>query len=165
MEMEHIDDLKAGQTGAAGRSPYMAIDLYQQVLMSLLRKLSMNVPSISDLPERIGICFDSDITVNIELLSHYHGGQVLLTGKVGPVADFGTFFDVCTLVAKGNFCLTKANGCALSVHEESQTVYVQYACPLASGDFRMIDAAVQLLEKALLAIIEFIKRVRSEGLH
>ena len=138
---------------------------YQQVLMSLLRNLSMNVSDMSDLPDRIGICFDSDITVNIELLSRYHGEQVLLTGKVGPVADFGTYFDVCALVANGNFCLSKANGCTLSVQEESQTVYVQYACPLVSGDFRMIEAAVELLEKALLATIEAVKRIRSEGLH
>ena len=59
---------------------------YQQVLISLLRNLSMNVSDMSDLPDRIGICFDSDITVNIELLSRYHGEQGLLTGKVGPVA-------------------------------------------------------------------------------
>ena len=130
---------------------------YQQVLISLLRNLSMNVSDMSDLPDRIGICFDSDITVNIELLSRYHGEQVLLTGKVGPVADFGTYFDVCTLVANGNFCLTKANGCTLSVHEETQTVYVQYACPLVSGDFRTIEVVAQFLENALLHIIEFIK--------
>ena len=138
---------------------------YQQVLTSLFRRLSLNAPSISDLPESIGICFDSDITVNIELLSYYHGEKILLTTKVGPVSNFGTFFDVCALVAKGNFRLARANGCTLSVHEESQTVYVQYACPLVSGDFRMIEGAVELLEKALLAIIEAVNRIRSEGLH
>ena len=125
----------------------------------------MNVSGLSDLPGRIGICFDSDITVNIELFSRCHGEHVLLTGKVGPVADFGTYFDVCALVAKGNFGLTKANGCTLSVHEESQTVYIQYACRLISGDFRTIEVVAELLEKALLDIIEFIKHIRSEGLN
>ena len=138
---------------------------YQQVLYSLLGKLSINQSSISDLPDRIGICFDSDIPVNIELLSHFQDEKIILTGKVGSVSEFGTFFDVNALIAKGNFYLAKANGCTLSVHDESQTVYIQYALPLLPGDFTVVEVTTRLLEQVLINIVEFIKHVRLEMLH
>lgn len=128
-------------------------------------KLSFDVPVDTDLPDRIGICFDSDITINIELMGHLQNEKIVLTGKIGSVAEFGTFFDVCALAAKSNFYLADANGCTLSVHDASQTVYVQYAFPLLPGDFSVIDVSSQLLEKMLIDVIELIKHVRLEGLH
>lgn len=143
----------------------MAVSNYKQVLIPFLDKLSLQHSGISEVPERIGLCFDSDIFVNIELLPHSRNEQIVLTGKVGAVAEFGAFYDVCALVAKGNFYLAKSNSCTLSVHEETQIIYVQYVLLAVSGEIRMVEMAALLLENALVNIVECIRHIRSEGLH
>ena len=141
------------------------MDSYQRILLSLFEKLSINCSNIHELPESIGINIDSDIHLNIELLSLPQNDRIILTGEVGPVTGFGSVFDVNALIATGNFYLAKANGCTLSIHEDSQTVYVQYALPLLHDDFEVIQAIVRMLEKIVKDIIDFIKHVRLEGLH
>lgn len=141
------------------------MDNYQRILLSLFEKLSINCSDVHAFPESIGINVDTDIRLNIELLRLPQNDKIILTGEVGPVTEFGSLPDVTILVATGNFYLVKANGCTLSIDGESQTVYVQYALPLLHDDFDVIRVTVQLLEKILVDIIDFIKHVRQEGLH
>lgn len=138
---------------------------YKKILIPLLNKLALSHGDLSDIPQRIGLCFDSEIFVNIEFLAHFQDERIVLTGKVGPVMDFGSFYDVCALVAKGNFYLAKSNGCTLSVHEETQTIYVQYAIRIVTDELSLHQTVELLLENALVDIVECIKHVRSEGLH
>ena len=141
----------------------MPSDDYQQLITRLLSDLSLNVV---DLPERIGIRFEPDITVNIELLSRQGNEQMVLTAKVGAVADFGTMFHVSALVANGNFYWTKANGCTLSIHEGSETVYVQCAFPLSllNGASGATDTATDEIRKSLLNLADFVRHIRQNGL-
>ena len=104
-----------------------------RVVARLLNALSLDA---ADLPEKTGIRFEPDITINLELLPRRDREQLALTAKVGPVADFGTLFQVSALVAGGNFYWTKANGCTLSIHESSETVYAQYAFPAVLAERR-----------------------------
>lgn len=141
----------------------MPFDDYQQVVARLLNALSLDV---ADLPEKTGIRFDPDITINLELLPRRDREQLALTAKVGPIADFGTLFQVSALVAGGNFYWTKANGCTLSIHEGSETVYAQYAFPLSllNGDPGVTDTAMDELQAALLNMADFVRHVRQNGL-
>lgn len=141
----------------------MSADNYQQVVARLLNGLSLDV---AELPEKAGIRFEPDITINIELLSRQGNEQVVLTAKVGAITDFGALFHVSALVANGNFYWTKAHGCTLSIHEGSETVYAQCAFPLSllKGDSGVTDTAMEEIQDALLNMAEFIRHVRQNGL-
>ena len=141
----------------------MPLDDYQQVVARLLKELCLDA---ADLSEKTGIRFEPDITINLELLPRRDREQLALTAKVGPVADFGTLFQVSALVAGGNFYWTKANGCTLSIHESSETVYAQYALPLSllNGAPGVTDAAMDEIQSALLNMADFVRHVRQNGL-
>ncbi|MDE0156647.1 MAG: type III secretion system chaperone [Gammaproteobacteria bacterium] len=140
----------------------MVADNYQQAVARLLQGLSLE---LADPPDKTGLHFEPDITVNLERLSAFGVEQVVLTCKVGDLTDLGTYPDVCNLIATGNFYWSRGNGCTLSVHEGSRSVYAQHAFPLAllQGGFGVTDAAVDAFKQALANLVDFVAQARETG--
>ena len=139
----------------------MAADNYQQAVARLLQGLSLE---LTDAPDKTGLHFEPDITVNLERLSAFGAEQVVLTCKVGDLTDLGTYADVCSLIATGNFYWSRGNGCTLSVHEGSRSVYAQHVFPLAllQSDFGVTDAAVDAFKQALANLVDFVAQAREK---